>query len=126
MAGYLRKRCLMDAEQFYKLAAEPEFDDSMVFRLENTNPDNPYTFSHDGVENIVDHIHDFIIARTMGTWAKTGSPPKKVSIGVTLLFDKSDDGMSPALPWWEGKDSQNEGLSLLDGEHRIPRKHLDR
>jgi hypothetical protein len=118
----------MDADQFYELAVDPNFPNEMIFSLNAVNPENPTTFSKEGVEGITDQLHHFLMARIFGSWKKTNMPPKHMKVHVSLTFDDVSHDESElydgALPWFSG-EVDDIGLLQADGQHRIPRDGID-
>lgn len=109
----------MDAEEFYQMVKQPGFDNDMQFEVKVTNPENTGTFSHEGVVNIVNNMHDFILARIFGQWEATGKPPRHMLINLDIKWD-TDLNIATAGPYYEGRELSQEGLQLIDGKHRIP------
>lgn len=118
----------MDSDEFYKLAVDPDFPNEMIFSLNAVNPDNPATFSKEGVEGITDQIHYYMMARIFGTWKRTGVAPKYMKAVVSLSFDDKPHDESELydgqLPWFSG-ETDDIGLLQVDGRHRIPRDGID-
>lgn len=110
----------MDADEFYKTAMEPGFMDEMVFQIHAANPKNPGTFSKEGVENTVDLMQSFIIARLMGRWKRTGKPPKEMKMHLKIEWVTDDDIADGWLPYFDA-DIRGNGLTQVDGQNRIPR-----
>lgn len=109
----------INIEEFYEMAVHPDFPDVMDFRITTANPENPYTFSREGVEGIVDQIDGYIMARTMGKWAKDGEPPKELTIHVSLEWSDHD---SKDIVWYRWhEDGDDKGMEQIDGMLRIPR-----
>jgi hypothetical protein len=112
------------ADEFYQLAKEPDFPDEMVFqlRLDDAAPEGN-TFSSDGFNNISDQIHDFLIARTFARFKSTGVGPRELQAHVKLAW-KSDTQFDlesiGRIPWYDLNDVA-QGLSIIDGEHRVQR-----
>jgi hypothetical protein len=117
----------MEADEFYQAAKEPTFPDEMIFQIHAANPDNPGTFSRDGVNDTVDLMDAFIMARIFGTWKKTGLPPKHMKVHIKIEWEPEAelDLHTGEIPWFDG-DLAGEGLTLVDGNNRIPRKPLDK
>jgi hypothetical protein len=115
----------MDAEAFYQEAQKPEFGDTMVFELENVNPNNEYSFSLDGVEGVTDQMRAFFLARTLSRWHVNDKPPKKARIVMRVVWDDMPDVTNQPFPFFKAEFDSAIGLTLIDGEHRIPRKPLD-
>lgn len=112
----------MEADEFYGMAQEPSFPDEMIFQIHAANPKNPGTFSREGIEDTVELMDAFIMARVFGTWKKTGFPPKHMKVHVKLEWEPETElalRIGP-VPWFDG-DINGKGLTLVDGEHRIPR-----
>lgn len=114
----------MDADEFYLKAKEPNFPDEMAFQIKAVNPENKGTFSRQGVEDTVDLMQGFIIARLMGTWKKTGVPPRVMNMTLKIDWEYDPEIAAGFLPYFDA-DIKGVGLTQVDGEHRIPRKRLD-
>ncbi len=115
----------MDRDKFYEQAIQPEFDDHMIFQLDVTNPENPNSFSAEGVNDIMDQVQSFVLARTMGNWEKLHRPPKHMKMAVVLSFDTKphDQTEIQAQEWpWFAGETDDLGLSQVEGSKRIPRK----
>lgn len=110
----------VEADEFYKLAMQPGFADEMAFDLRHNDPDPERTFSKEGVGEVLDHVHDFVLARVMGQWARSGSAPKHVRITVSMDWNDESDLSLGALPFWRGEQDHG-GLTVIDGQRRIPR-----
>lgn len=116
----------MDADEFYRMAIEPEFPDEMIFQIHAANPENPGTFSREGVADTVELMDAFIMARIFATWKKTGKPPKHMKMHVQVEWEPENELELHigSVPWFDG-DVAGVGLTMVDANHRIPRKPLD-
>lgn len=116
----------MEADEFYQLAKKPDFPDEMVFQISAVNPDNPGTFSREGVSGVATQMETFLLARIFGHWAKSGKPPKEMKIQVKIEWKTSDEAelAIEQLPWFAGEIDAR-GMSIIDGRNRIPRDTLD-
>lgn len=107
----------MEDDDFYKEMMEPHAPDSMVIALEVTNPDNPYSFSKEAIDDVMERFEKFVLARILGNWKGTGQPPKKMRMNITLDFTRSLDRDTETLPWFLG-ETDDVGFTQLDGELR--------
>jgi hypothetical protein len=114
----------MDADAFYAKAQEPNFPDEMAFQIKVANPEDGKTFSREGVEDTVDLMQGFIIARLLATWRKTGVPPQTMNMTLKIDWEYDPDIAAGFLPYFDA-DVKGVGLTQVDGEHRIARKRLD-
>lgn len=116
----------MEANEFYRQAIEPSFPDEMIFQIHAANPKNEGTFSREGVNDTVDLMDAFIMARIFATWKKTGKPPKHMKMHIKVEWEPETDIALAIgeIPWFDG-DVAGEGLLQMDGNNRIPRKPLD-
>jgi hypothetical protein len=109
----------MEAEEFYELAKDPNFPDEMGFDLTHENDDPSLTFSFEGIENVVDCVQDFIIARIHARWKMTGRAPKRMRVITQVEWDPKDRLADGSMPYYEGFIEH--GSLQIDGEHRRPR-----
>jgi hypothetical protein len=107
------------ADEYYRLAMQPEFPNEMAFQITHENADPDKTFSKEGVEEIADKMHAFVMARIMGQWRKTGKAPKVMTAVLALEFDGRSDVREGDLPYFD--IGVVGGLTQADGAHRIPR-----
>jgi hypothetical protein len=114
----------LSADEFFKAAQEPHFLDEMLFQVNAVNPENDGTFSREGINDTVDLIDAFIMARIFGQWKKTGMPPKAMKMHLKIEWEYDPDIAEGYLPYFDADISG--GLTQLDSEHRLPRKPLDR
>lgn len=107
----------MNDDDFYKEMMEPHAPDSMVIALEVTNPDNPYSFSKEAIDGVMDKFERFVLARILGNWKGMGQPPKKMRMSISLDFTQSVNAESETMPWFLG-ETDDIGFTQLDGELR--------
>ena len=112
----------MEADKFYGMATEPDFPNEMIFQIHAANPENPGTFSREGIADTVELMDAFIMARIFATWKKTGTPPKHMKAHLKIEWEPAEaiELQIGSVPWFDG-DIAGKGLTLIDGEHRIPR-----
>lgn len=91
--------------------------DEMAFVLRSEDADPEHSFSREGVQAITDQIHDFLMARTSGTWRKTGQAPKEMRAIVKLDWIGPEDEWldQGPRPWFALDDK---GATPFDGEAR--------
>lgn len=109
----------MSADEFFKAAQHPDFLDEMLFQIKAANPENKGTFSREGINDTLDLIDAFIMARIFGQWRKTGIPPKAMKMHLKIEWEHDPDIAQGWLPYFDADITQ--GLTQLDSEHRIPR-----
>jgi len=107
-------------DKFYDKAQQPDFPDEMVFRITAENPDNPGTFSKEGMNGLSDNFYTFLLARVFARWQKTGKPPKGMTVHISIDWDDTGER---EIPWFHYEMVEGDtGLTQIDGRHRIPRK----
>jgi hypothetical protein len=109
----------MDGDEFYGRAIQPDFPDEMVFQIRVGNPDNKGTFSKDGILDTVDLMGKFILARVIGTWEKTGKPPRVMNVALKIKWENDDNIAEGFLPYFDA-DITGESLTQIDTTHRKP------
>ena len=99
----------MNAQEFYEMASQPEFSNTMAFEIKRPEDDDDpeRSFSPEGIEAIGKQIAGFMAARVLGHYRHTGQMPKQASVIASVKLDGPDvaDGMFPHY-------------NVVDGEHR--------
>jgi len=109
----------LERDEFYRTAIRPEFPNQMKFVLDRPDDvvDSEHSFSQDGIDSMVEQIKTFILARTLGTWNGTGSPPQHLTVSLALHFQETTKSTlrGGSWPWWQLVDK---GDNPLEGSHR--------
>lgn len=111
----------MNARDFYEQATQPSFPDVMDFQIRVANPKNDGTFSREGIQDTIALVDNFVMARTLARWRKTGRPPKVMRIEVEVKWEEDPNIADGWNPYFDG-DVAGTGLTQIDIENLAPRK----
>lgn len=114
----------MDREAFFKTAMEPTMlsdDLDIIMRREDDK-----SFSVEAFESVGYQTHDFVLARTLAQWRRTGRPPTGMRVALQITWDDTPTdaelGRDNVAPWYSmdvnGDDTGATPLTL-DGVHRM-------
>ena len=105
-------------DAFLKMQMGPNGEDEMNFVLRSQNPDPESFFSMEGVENITQQVRDYVLARALAEYNRTGKPPKNVSLNVKLDWSGPSDLALEirGVPWYGANDH---GPTPIDGDSRV-------
>jgi hypothetical protein len=107
-------------DAFFMKVIQPGFPNTMNFVLEvpEAKRQANRSFSEDGVDQMVEQIKTFLMARTLGTWDEGGSPPHEMSVVLRVGFKAVPIGTLRLgdNPWWHLVD---EGQNPIEGSIRM-------
>jgi len=110
----------MDQAEFNELAVKPETGDEMALVLRGKDPDPDRGFSMEGVEALADKFKQFVLARALAHYHRTGKMPKDVRSIVKLDWIGPEDEWleQGPRPWFSVNDVEPDPLTP-DGLHRF-------
>jgi hypothetical protein len=108
----------VDRDAFLKMQMGPDGEDEMNFVLRSADPNPEHFFSMEGVEDITRQVRDFLLARALAAYNRTGKVPKNVAMNVKLDWS-GPSNLSLELrgvPWYGADDR---GPTPIDGDRRV-------
>jgi hypothetical protein len=108
----------LNRDTFLKMQMGPDGEDQMNFVLRSGDPNPEHFFSLEGVENITQQIRDYVLARTLAKYNRTGKAPKNVSVNVKLDWSGPSNLALElrGVPWYGADDH---GPTPIDGDRRV-------
>lgn len=110
----------LSADEFFKAAQHPDFLDEMLFQVQTQNQGKERTFSREGLDDTLDLMDAFIMARLFGQWKKTSLPPQSMKIHLKIEWEHDPDIREGMLPYFDADIA--EGQTQIDSKHRVPRE----